>query len=168
MKILSFDPSGNYSEGKGTTGWCLLETKDKIADLHEIKANNYDSTEAYWQEHLDIINTINTIYQDMHVVVEGFRLYGSKAKDQINSTFETPMLIGVIRQHCYIHNIPLKVQYAVEVKTRWDEKILVNSGIIEHKNHYYLYRGKLTNGHMRDSLKHALHYMHYGMRKGVK
>ena len=30
MKILALDPSGNFKEGKGTTGWCLLDENCKI------------------------------------------------------------------------------------------------------------------------------------------
>ena len=27
--VLAFDPSGSFYEGKGTTGWCIMDTKTK-------------------------------------------------------------------------------------------------------------------------------------------
>ena len=48
MKILAIDPSGNFTEGKGTTGWSLLDENMKILACGQILANNYKCKEAYW------------------------------------------------------------------------------------------------------------------------
>jgi hypothetical protein len=156
MKLLGIDPSGNHIEGSGTTGLCRM-VNGVIMNLNEIKASGFDSPEAYWMEHVDFIS----MGKFDAVVMEGFKLYKDKASTQIQSQFETPQLIGVIRMYCYEHKIPLKIQYASEVKTRWSEKVLVASNILEKRGQHYYWNGELTNNHKRDALKHALHFWRY-------
>lgn len=164
MHILAFDPSGNFNEGKGTTGQC--DMNDNRTLLHEIRAIDYESPESYWNAHTGMIDTRYSIFKEqLHVVIEGFRLYEKKAKNQIQSQFETPQLIGIIRHHCFVKGIPLKITYAVEVKNRWSETILLNLGLLTFESNNYLFDGKTTNQHKRDALKHALHYKNYGVKK---
>jgi hypothetical protein len=156
LSILAFDPSGNFHEGKGTTGMAI-EDKDGIIFLGEIKASNYESAEDYWMEH---INLIHDNYID-HLVVEGYRLYdhkGQKASAQANSILETPQLIGALRVSARIEEVPLIIQYASEVKTRWSEDILVRKGYLEKQGNRYYYAGHPTSQHQRDALKHLLHF----------
>ena len=156
MKILGIDPSGNFTEGKGTTGLCLLND-DVIVELEEVKAEKFSSVEEYW---LEIKEWILSFYPDF-VVMEGYRLYnhaGMAAETQANSTLETPQLIGVIRLLCHEFNIPLHIQYASEVKSRWSDKILQRKEYLDRKNKW---NGKSTNAHKRDALRHALHFRRY-------
>ena len=45
--ILALDPSGNFKEGKGITGWCLLDTQTKkIAKFGYISAEMYRTQQA--------------------------------------------------------------------------------------------------------------------------
>ena len=162
MRILALDVSGNFEEGKGTTGIALIED-GKIIELNEIKAKDYESAEEYWNFHLNYIHQVPHDY----LVIEGYRLYnhaGNKASTQAQSILETPQLIGVIRHYCYIHMKSLAIQYASEVKTRWAEKILVAKGYLEQKGNRYYWNGKPTNQHQRDALKHALHFERYGKK----
>lgn len=159
-KILAFDPSGNFKEGKGTTGICLLDN-GKPTQLWEIEASEFSCAEQYWNEH---INNIRIVSPEV-VVIEGYRLYNHKgmaASTQANSELETPQLIGLIKWNCWNRGIPLYVQYASEVKQRWKESVLVAKGYLEEKkgNRYY-FNGSPTNSHKRDALKHALHYWRY-------
>lgn len=160
MRILSFDPSGNYGkEGMGTTGYAFM--KDGIPEyLGEIKASNYESEVEYWAAHDDLIleNLPDTI------VCEGYRLYNHKGKSasmQANSELQTSQLIGAIKLVAYRMNIPIEIQYASEIKTRWSEDVLVRLGILEQKGNRYYFNGELTSTHKRDALKHALHYSRY-------
>jgi hypothetical protein len=163
MKILALDVAGNFKEGKGTTGICRMVDGTPI-ELTDIKASNFESAEAYWAAHGDYIQ------QDWpdHVVIEGYRLYnhkGMSAKTQANSDLETPQLLGFLKMVCYYMEIPLTIQYAADVKTRWSEDVLVRLGYLTHelkggKNFYY-FNGKSAISHHRDSLKHALHYWRY-------
>ena len=161
MKILSFDVSGNFHEGKGTTGVCVMKADDDF-ELYELSAKKFDSAEEYWITHL---NTI-VAEEPTHLVIEGYRLYnhrGSAASMQANSILETPMLIGVIRTHAFLYDIPLKIQYAADVKSRWSDEILFKRGHLTMKNNRYYLGGKLTNNHERDALRHALHFRRYGL-----
>ena len=161
--ILSFDPSGNFSEGKGTTGICYMEEGEPKA-LYEIRAKNYNIAEQYWLAHTQMINH----FSPDQVVIEGYRLYNHKgmaASTQANSDLETPQLIGVLRLHCYKENIPLAVQYAAEVKSRWKESVMVAKGILVEKSNRLYFNGKQTSTHKRDALKHALHFHRYGGKK---
>lgn len=158
--VLSLDVSGNFKEGKGTTGYCeLVEGEPKY--LGELKAEDYISAEAYWQAHL---NLISEFAPDV-LVMEGYRLYnhkGQAASKQANSELETPQLIGVIKVLAFQNKIPLHIQFAHEVKSRWSEKVLVAKGILEERNGRYYFDGlQSTNDHKRDALKHALHYWRY-------
>ena len=48
--ILAIDPSGNFEEGKGTTGLCLFNCIDNcVQNIKNISANNYTTKEDYWQ-----------------------------------------------------------------------------------------------------------------------
>ena len=156
MIILAMDISGNFKEGKGTTGLCVLED-GKPLELAEIKARHFDKAESYWNMHIEAIK----LAKPDVVVMEGYRLYnhrGMKAKTQANSELETPQLIGAIRLFCHKENIPLVIQYAHEVKSRWSDKVLQANRILDERNHF---KGLATNNHKRDALRHALHYWRY-------
>lgn len=159
MKHVAFDPSGNFKEGKGTTGICIsVDSVQK--ELKEINAEDYSSAEAYWDAHVELIEK----ECPDHVTIEGYRLYnhkGKEAKMQANSELETPQLIGLLKHTCWRLAIPYNIQSASEAKTRWQEAILVTLGHLEAKSGRYYFKGKLTNTHKRDSLKHSLHWWRY-------
>lgn len=162
--ILAFDPSGNFKEGKGTTGYCILDADTGPIELGEIKAKYCESAEEYWNKHLIVMDMLYQTKQLDAVVIEGYRLYnhrGMKASTQANSELETPQLIGLIKWKCYDLGIPCTVQYASEVKTRWSDTVLVNIGQLEKLGGSLYFRGTLTNNHKRDALRHALHYGRY-------
>jgi hypothetical protein len=159
MKLLALDISGNFKEGKGTTGICLMENGE-VTKLDAISAKDFDSVEEYWAEQGDYINRE---WPD-HVVMEGYKLYnhkGMSAKTQANSDLETPQLLGFLKMVCYYLEIPYTIQYAADVKTRWSEDVLVQLGILEKKGTKYYWNGDSTVTHKRDALKHALHWTRY-------
>jgi hypothetical protein len=99
------------------------------------------------------------------MVIEGYRLYnhqGMKASSQANSLLETPQLIGILTLTSYQENIPLKIQFAKDVKTRWKDDVLAAKGILEKKGTRYLFKGKPTVTHERDALRHLMHLIRYG------
>ena len=155
--ILAFDPSGNYVEGKGTTGWVLIKaSKESTIILKEgtIRAKFYKSTCEYWKAHMDLIEDITRDYK-FDMVVEDYRLYASKAKSQINSSLETPRLIGVLLYYCFLNNIPIHLQAAATVKSRWSNGLLNKKG----------YKVLTLNEHTRDALRHAVHYKYFRKEK---
>lgn len=168
IMIIALDPSGNWAEGKGTTGICKMDMSGKIIGVDEIKADEYPSPEDYWSAHISMLMQADwDSLDDVEVVMEGFRLYENKKSEQVNSQFETPQLIGVIRHWCFTRNIPLKLTYAVEVKSRWSDAVLEKKGFIHKKgrNRYLTSTGQRLNNHKTDAIRHAIHYYRYGRKE---
>jgi hypothetical protein len=165
--IIALDPSGNFKEGKGTTGIFHAWSTGEIHKVAELKASDYDSAEDYWEAHIRLLGSVFEVAGDLEVVMEGFKLYGHKSKQQTNSEFETPMLIGVIRYWCHISGVPLKIQFASDVKTRWSDSVLEAKGIIEIRNgkRYLVATGQALNNHKTDALRHGMHYITYTREK---
>lgn len=164
--ILAFDPSGNYNEGKGTTGWCLYDTEtNRIAKFGAIKAVKYNSLMEYWNAHLKLIDDLSGYA--MTIVIEDFLLYSNRAESQICSRFETPKLIGMLQYELYLRGIEVILQPAALVKKRWSDDILVYKGLITQQGYcYYIGDIKLSD-HCRDAIRHALHYATFRNRKDV-
>lgn len=164
MKLLSLDPSGNHGrEGMGTTGIAIM-IDGEIKELKQLSAKDFSSEVEYWAAHEDLIQQE---FPD-HIVFEGYKLYNHKgmaAKSQANSELQTSQLIGVLKLTCFRLNIPYSVAFASEVKTRWQEPILVHLGHLEARNGFYYFKGEKTVTHTRDALKHALHWNQYGRKK---
>lgn len=155
--ILAIDPSGNFNEGKGTTGWCLYDTvTNKIAKFGAIKASQYKSSLEYWDAHIKLIDDMAGYA--LTVVIEDYLLYSNKAQSQIRSRFETPKLIGVLQYELYLRNISVVFQNASLVKTRWSDEILEHKGLIHKTGKYYTISGIQLSEHCRDAIRHAKHY----------
>ena len=156
--ILALDPSGYYHEGKGTTGYCIMDSDNAIITCGAISASNYHNQYDYWGAHVALLKDFKEKYPNGVVVFEDDLLYASKASQQINSKMETPQLIGVLKMTLITEQIPYAIQTASEVKTRWPDKILLWKGIIVNKsNRFYTPNGLLINKHTRDSIRHAVH-----------
>lgn len=160
MKIIAMDISGNFGrEGTGTTGICVMVDGEPI-ELTHISANDYETEVEYWSAHETYIQQ----EKPNHLIMEGYRLYnhkGKEAKMQANSDLQTPQLLGVLKVVAHRLGIPVTVQYASQVKSRWQETILVHLGHLEVKGGKHYFKGKRTVTHHRDALKHALHWWRY-------
>ena len=156
--ILGIDPSGNFDEGKGTTGWCLLEPgTTNIPEAGEISAKDFPAVHNYWQRHLSLI--IHS--RPKHISMEDYLLYADKSRTQINSKFETVQLIGVIKHHCWQSGVKLHIRNAGQVKKRWSNKILLHKGYIVHCGRGYATASNPTvkiSRHTLDAIRHAVHY----------
>ena len=164
--ILALDPSGNFHEGKGTTGWCLFNSSEnRILTTDIIEAKSYESMQEYWNAHLKLIKEFK--YHYPIVVVEDYLLYGSKAQNQVNSKMETPKLIGVLQHYLWEHLIPHAMQPASEVKTRWADTILAHKGYFDKKGQRYIMpkTQQPINKHVKDSIRHAVHYHTFKNKK---
>ena len=161
MKVLSFDPAGNKGkEGNGTSGYSISNEDFLPHKLGDISANDYETREAYWFAHKELIDTVCPSV----IVIESYRLFGHKSKQQIGSSLETPMLIGYLQMIAYEYNIPVVLQDP-STKTRHADDILVKTGIIEKRGNKFFYKGELTNLHKRDALRHNLYFNKYGKKK---
>ena len=52
---LALDPSGNFNEGKGNTGWVLIKNKQTITELGFLSASHYTNKIKYWTAHINLI-----------------------------------------------------------------------------------------------------------------
>jgi len=162
--ILGIDPSGNFKEGKGTTGINLLDAESKQVLLAtDIKAMDFNSAVAYWHAHAKFINNIKKNYESLVVVAEEYQIYESKASAQINSKVETARVLGIIEHFCYIKKLPYHAQLASLVKTRWANDILLHKKVIaKHNNRYVVPATKnIINKHILDSIRHSVHFAYF-------
>ncbi len=162
MRILTLDPSGNFSknEGDGTTGWAIFE-QGQLKTFGDVQAVNYDKMEEYWEGVSDLITV------DINIVVcESYRLFAGKASAQSNSMMETPQLIGYLRMFCYKKHIPIVFQDPKD-KARVSDPILVRQGVFEKKGNKHYCLGRSTNLHMRDAIRHGIYFLKYGKVKDI-
>lgn len=166
--IIGLDPSGAYWEGKGTTGYSLFNADDNtFIELGEIQARGQVNAEAYWHKHILLLESL--IYtkkgnrqNNIIVIIEDYLLYAEKAQNQINSRMETCQLIGIIKDWCFMHNIPYIMQTAGLVKKRWTDEILHFKGWLK-KTSGGRYE---VSGHTRDSMRHVVHYATFKNKEG--
>ena len=159
MIILAMDPSGAFMEGKGTTGdsiWAYNEGNYKLLNIGQIAAVDFSTQQDYYNAHINLLESI----KPDKLVIEDFLLYAHKAKQQIGSKMETPKLIGIIEYECNRLNIDVIMQRALDVKKRWNDNILVYKGILEKQgSHYAIGTTKSVSKHIRDSIRHGIHYI---------
>lgn len=161
-KILALDPSGNFNEGKGTTGWCIYEVEEKLVSITDfISAKKYETQESYWGAHILLIEKYKETYgASLGIVLEDYMLYEHKMKTQTHSRMETPKVIGVLEYHCWTQGYECHKQAAHEVKNRWADPILLEEGIIQVKGTGVCIPGqtKRINRHCKDAIRHAVHF----------
>lgn len=159
MRVLCLDPSGNYKEGEGTTGWALF-MNGELQFFGKVEAKNFPSQEAYWAA---VSEAISKIFPDV-VVCESYRLFEHKAKQQSWSELETPQLIGHLRMVCWYRNIKFIFQDPND-KIRVADEQLVKMGVLEKKGNKYYCLGRPTVIHERDAIRHGIFYHRYGKGK---
>lgn len=159
--ILAIDPSGNFEEGKGTTGVCIFDcAKNKILELVDIHAAAFKTKEEYWQQHCNLVQIFRQRFPKSIVIIEDFTLDPRRALQQSHSKMETSKLIGILQLYCQQTNIPYRMQRAVDVKNRWADHILeYKNYIIKKNNMYYIPDvSKPMSRHCKDAIRHAVHF----------
>lgn len=158
--IIALDPSGNFEEGKGTTGFCLFSCdKKEIIFTTTIKASDYKSKEDYWHAHINILKKFTTLYKNAIIVMEEFTLNPRRALQQSHSRMETSKLIGVIQLACAEQGWNLKMQLPVEAKSRWPDSVLEHKHLIKRiQRGHALLSGQIISRHEKDAIRHAIHY----------
>lgn len=169
--ILALDPSGSFYEGKGTTGWCLFDSKENsFVACGSLFAKDYKRAEEYWNSVIELIFYWKRRlgHHNMMLVCEDYLLYATKLHDQINSRMETCKLIGAIQLHCYQKKLDYYMQTASEVKNRWSNKILEYKGYIKPYRRGYIPTSGITETythHTLDAIRHAIHYATFKNRR---
>ena len=160
--ILAFDPSGNFKEGKGTTGWVLMNAKEKLVARGYISAEDYKCSEEYWNAIIDLIRYNHRKYgANLIVVIEDYILYRERSLNQTNSKMETSRLIGAMQYTCWKLKQDYTMQLAASVKDRWSDELLLREQIIyRDRNNLIHTESNLSLGlsHTRDAFRHAIHF----------
>lgn len=160
--LIAIDPSGNFEEGKGTTGIAIFED-GVLKNTSVISASGYECAEAYWIEHIEYITMLECKDVGNEVVCESYKLQKHRAMQQSGSWLETPQLIGYLRTACWDNNIPFTLQDPT-IKTRFNDNVLECMGIIEKKGRSYFRNDKPITLHERDAIRHGLYYLRYGKK----
>lgn len=159
---IGIDPSGSFKEGKGTTGWCVLDnTTNTVIVAGTISAKNFETYQEYWNAHLLLIKGLKKEYTKSAVSIEDYILYKTSAMAQVNSQMETVQLIGIIKHFCWEHHFDWYMRPAVAVKARWSDTILLHKGIISKLNKHYVlpvFPAHALCEHERDAIRHAVHF----------
>lgn len=161
--ILALDPSGNFEEGKGTTGWVVMNYKEKLIASGAIAAIHYRTKEEYYEAIIDLINKNYNKYRDggFIVVMEDYVLYRDKAITQTNSKMETCRLLGILQYHCWLYKIPYTMQLAASVKHRWSNELLLRERILYQDRdglHHTETKYWMNVPHILDAFRHAIHF----------
>lgn len=161
--VLALDPSGNYKEGNGTTGWVLLTADEKLLARGWISAKDFNCREAYWNAHVELIRYNNKKYgKDLIVVLENYVLYRDRSQNQTNSELETPRLLGVIQWACWQLKQNYTLQLAANVKQRWSDDLLFREHILYKDRNVIKHTESnltLNSKHERDAFRHGLHFI---------
>ena len=159
---IGVDPSGAFIEGKGTTGWCVINTNNEVLEVGTVSAKQYNTATEYWNAHLILLSQLFKKYSKRTALsIEDYILYKNYAMAQVNSTLETVQLLGIIKYFCYINKHPYFLRPAVAVKKRWEDNILVYKGILTRINKHYIVPAIPTKAlcdHERDAIRHAVHF----------
>lgn len=158
--VLALDPSGNFNEGRGTTGWCMARG-GYIFAAGQIASAEFNTQLEYWSAVIDLIYNANSLdkHTELTVVCEDYRLYASASEAQINSNLETPQLIGAIKWVCNQLNVKIVMQMASEVKSRWSNDVLFRKGLLKRRGRQLVFGDKLyVYNHSIDAIRHCLHY----------
>lgn len=164
MRLLAIDPSGEWDlNSQGVTGLCFYETPESFS-TGRVYADNAQSKMEYWEH---VLRQIPKMHPDA-VICEDFILYNSKQSALGWDSLNTARLVGCIEHTCYVQNIPLILQRAVDVKERW-----VNT-ILEHKNLIMPYKNtkswqlcstnQVLTDHELDALRHLMHALTFNKR----
>ncbi len=151
MDFIAFDPSGNFSNGKGTSGWCAF-INNQIT-IGTIAASDSLTIEQHFSRHSDL----TTSHKFDTIVCESYRLQGNKAMQQTGSSLETPQLIGYLRMCAYNNSTKFVLQEPSQ-KVRFTDDMLVDMKVLTKKGRSYFFEGKITTMHERDAIRHALIY----------
>ena len=168
--VLGIDPSGSYNEGKGTTGFALLNPEGKLEGHDIVEAKLFLRQTDYWLQVLNYIHAQFLKTPNLVLSVEDYVLYATSAKAQINSEMETSKLIGAITVAAAQLGIPMYLRNASQVMTRWSNEILIFKKLIVKQGVSFVdQEGNFINRHSLDAIRHAIHCHSFevGKKKGV-
>lgn len=164
--ILAIDPSGNFKDGKGITGFFGREKN--LVVYGSVKAKEYKTKEEYYKA----IARLLKCYHIRILVIEDFTLYEQTAQSFTNQSLETSELIGFIENTAIEHKIKVVRQKASLIKYSLTKPEVLKSIINNERNTNFLdYKtskdGKILwyynltriNNHTIDAMRHYAYYI---------
>ena len=160
MYYIAIDPSGSFNEGKGHTGMSIVQDWDyENLEIISFDANKYKSRLEYWNA---IISTILRFpVNETHVIIESFTIRTNGFL--MGKMPETMLFIGALSYILETKGYKFVFQSPSQAKSRFKDEYLDKyiPGYVKNDKYFYI-KGKKTNDHMRDSLKHLIYYQKYG------
>lgn len=133
--IISFDPGE-------TTGWAIFENGKLVLDNH-FKLNMFEDTKISAPKVWKLFDR-----EFNHAVIEGYRIYKSKAVAHTWNPLYTPKLIGYIEAVCDYYKVPRTIQMASSKQFCSDDKL---------KQWGYYQNAK--SRHSRDAIRHGCYWL---------
>lgn len=156
MLILGLDPSGEFTKGKGKSGYAIFDTVSKqFKEVGYIDASTSQSFIAHCTLHETLFHSVDLI------VCENFRLRADKSLALTGSLLETPKLIGVLEFIAHKQGKKLVFQEPSQKVACDDERLEKLQHLKRDKQRFYLNgagAGVMTNDHMRDAMRHVIIY----------
>lgn len=167
MRILSIDPSGNFIQGKGETGYCffnLVNNKFELIERGTIRAKDFDNQFEYWREILDLLDILDKVLD--HVILEDYRGYVSSNKNNVNTgnLFETARLLGLLTFALRFQKTPYTMQMASYLGKNYSDENMVKLGYFYQRlsnngSKTYKQGGKRINEHERMAFRHFVRWV---------
>lgn len=169
--ILAIDPSGNFKNGKGQTGFFgMMKGNDNVRFyIHGvIRARDFKTKEDYYNDIILHIksNPVKTL------IIEDFILYESSAHSMTNQNLETSELIGAIEQVANERGIEVVRQRANQIKFSLkkpsvlkaiinihSEEELISSTKTKDGKVLWNLKGERINNHIVDAIRHYAYYI---------
>lgn len=164
MIYMFIDPSGSFTEGKGHTGIAWMENDDwDSLTLKDVAAKDYSSRFIYWRSIIDEIKRQAFLKgkDNIEVIIESFQIRTNGFL--MGKMPETIMLIGAIVWELDYLGIKYTFQTPSQAKGRFkDDSLCTHIPNFEKRDTgRYYFKGKPTNDHIRDALKHLLYFKRY-------
>lgn len=145
--VMAWDPGG-------TTGVCVAAWNRQTPGTFKVLYDNV----VLWPTRLRRIRELIDEYEPETTITESFRLYESKAKDQIGADFPSCQVIGIIEAYLYMTGLNLPIyQPAAIISGKPPVQILLEHQPLLHHSE-----------HGRDSYKHARYWIAKQHTKPVK
>lgn len=163
MKYIFIDPSGSFNEGKGHTGVAIMEDEDwDSLKVYSIAADKFTTRYNYWNYIMCIIKKYSTAV----VIIESFMIRNNGFLT--GKMPETIRLIGAMEYFMDKFNVKYLFQTPSQAKARFKDDDLCKyiPEFEKRTNGKYYLKGKMTNDHIRDALKHLLYFHKYNKSKG--
>lgn len=146
VRVLALDPGE-------TTGACLFEGS-KLVDARQLATGLMPHAAVDVRHYISGSLFPRADNQEIHVVIEDYRVYSWKTKDHAWAGLHTSRLIGATELICYDAGLDLTKQTAQQAKGFCTDDKLQAWGLWQEGQR-----------HARDAIRHALYYLLFRVAK---